>query len=339
VVDERERVDRPHQPLLEMARGYRRSQVLITCAVLGVFDALAEGEKTASALAEALSLDLAALTRLLNAATALGLLERAGDSYANASATAACFARGSDGYLGNLLRREAAFYARWSHLAEAVRTGHRPEPSRTMEDARDWVRGFTYALYDWARLAAPAVAEALHLADDVTWRVLDVGGGHGGYSIALARRYPHLQATLFDLPPVVEVAREIIGATEVADRISLRAGDFLVDDLGQDYDLALIFGVLVSEPSERRVALLRRVQQALKPGGLLVVREMVAHDDGLGPTEALLFDLQMLLSTEAGGVLRSSTLKAEIHAAGYTDVEVRPLSLPGTSAIWLARRS
>jgi len=135
------------------------------------------------------------------------------------------------------------------------------------------------------------------------------------------------------------VAREIIGATEVADRISLRAGDFLVDDLGQDYDLALIFGVLVSEPAERRVVLLRRVHQALKPGGLLVVREMVAHDDGLGPTEALLFDLQMLLSTESGGVLRSSTLLAEINAAGYTDVEVRPLSLPGTSAIWLARRS
>jgi SAM-dependent methyltransferase len=331
-------MDDGHERLLEMARGYRPSQVLITCAVLGVFDALAEGGKTASALAEALAVDLAALTRLLNAATALGLLERAGETYANAPATAVCFARGSDGYLGNLLRREAAFYARWSHLAEAVRTGRRPEPSRAMENAHDWVRGFTYALYDWARLAAPAVADALNLADDVPWRVLDVGGGHGGYSIALARRYPHLRATLFDLPSVVEVAREIIGATDVADRISLRAGDFLVDDLGRDYDLALVFGVLVSEPAERRVALLRRVHQALKPGGLLVVREMIANDDGLGPAEALLFDLQMLLSTESGGVLRSSVLMAEICAAGYADVEIRPLSPPGLSAMWLARR-
>ncbi len=339
MVDEGERVDLPHRSLLEMARGYRRSQVLITCAVLGIFDALAEGGKTASALAEALSLDLAALTRLLNAATALGLLERAGETYANAPATAACFTGESDGYLGNLLRREAAFYARWLHLAEAVRTGRRPERSRAMEDARDWVRGFTYALYDWARLAAPAVADALNLAGNVPWRVLDVGGGHGGYSIALARRYPHLQATLFDLPPVVEVAREIVGATDVADRISLQAGDFLTDDLGQDYDLALVFGVLVSEPAERRVTLLRRIHQALKPGGLLVVREMVADDDGLGPAEVLLFDLQMLLSTESGGVLRSSALMAEIQATGYTDVEVRPLSLPGTSAIWLARRT
>lgn len=329
---------RLHQPLLEIARGYRSAQVLITCATLGIFDALAEGAKTAPALAAALSLDLTALSRLLNAATALGLLERVGDTYADAPAVAACFAQGGDHYLGHLLRREAAFYVRWSHLAEAVRTGRRPEPCRAVEDARGWVRDFTYALYDGARFIAPAVAEALNLASDVAWRVLDVGGGHGGYSIALARRYPLLQATVFDLLPVIEVTREIVAATEVADRISLQAGDFLKDDLGQGYDLALVFGVLVSEPAERRVALLRRVHHALKPGGLLAVRETVLDDDGSGSVEALLFDLQMLLSTEAGGALWRSALLSELQEAGFSDVNVLTLAMPTAQEMWLARR-
>lgn len=325
--------------LLEMLRGYRNSQILIACTELGVFEALAGGGKSARELGAILSLDPAPLQRLLNAAVALDLLRKEGESYSNAPAAAACLAQDGTGYLGHLFRRESAFYDRWGRLSEAVQTGQRPEPNRAMEDRNNWVRDFEYALYDLARLYGPAVAKALDLAPERSWRVLDLGGGHGGYSLALAQRYPRLEATVFDLPPVIEVAREIVGAAEGAGRVKLRAGDFLVDDLGEGYDLVLLFGVLISEPSDRRVALLRRIREALAPGGWLVFRESVVEDDGTGSVEAVLFDLQMLLSTKAGGALKRSTLISELREAGFGAIEVRAVPAPGAAPLWLTQPS
>lgn len=326
------------QFLMDMLRGYREAQVLITCTTLGVFEAVADGDRRATELAAELSVAPDVLERLLNAAAALGLLERMGNVYRNTPATAACLAdERKPGYLGNLFRREGAFYDRWGRLTEAIRTGRRPDANRAMEDADNWVRDFEYALYDLARLYGPAVADALKLhPEDRSWRVLDVGGGHGGYSVALARRYPQLSAVVFDLPPVIDVAEEIVANTDVTDRVTLRAGDFLVDDLGSGYDVALVFGVLLSEPPDRRQALLHRIRAALKPDGVLVLREFILDDDGMGPAETLLFDLQMLLSTEAGGALKRSTFVAELTAAGFGRIETRQLSDSAAGTVWLA---
>lgn len=326
------------QFLMDILHGYRQAQVLMTCTTLGVFEALAGGGKRSDVLAAELSLDPDALERLLNAASALGLLHRTGDVYRNSPATAACLAdEEKPGYLGNIFRREDAFYDRWGRLTQAVRTGRRPEDNRAMEDTDNWVRDFEYGLYDLARLYGPTVADTLALQpEEHPWRVLDVGGGHGGYSIALARRYPRLSAVVVDLPPVIEVAEEIVAGTDVAGRVTLRAGDFLVADMGRGYDVALVFGVLLSEPPDRRQALLRRVHTALKPGGVLVLREFVLDDDGMGPAETLLFDLQMLLSTEAGGALKRSAFVAELKTAGFGQIETRPLAEAGLGTLWLA---
>jgi hypothetical protein len=134
--------------LQDLIRQYRQSQVLITCATLGVFRALAGGAKHAEELAAALDVRAESLRRLLNAATALGLLERERDRYRNSPATMIVLGEEGVGYLGHLFGREGAFYERWGHLTEAVRSGQSPEPSRRMEEAGGWVRGFEYALYD-----------------------------------------------------------------------------------------------------------------------------------------------------------------------------------------------
>ncbi len=141
---------------------------------------------------------------------------------------------------------------------------------------------------------------------------------------------------MLDLLPVIEVTEEIVRSTEVADRIELRAGDFMEADLGEGYDLALLFGVLISEPHERRVTLLRRIHDALRPGGRLALREFTMEDDGTGDLDVLLFDLQMLLSTESGGALRRGEIADELDAVGFAPVEER--SIPGMNPIWLTER-
>ena len=55
------------------------------------------------------------------------------------------------------------------------------------------------------------------------------------------------------------------------------------------------------EPQEGRLALIRKVYAALKPGGLIVLRDFVLNPDRASPPEATIFTLQMLLATELGG--------------------------------------
>jgi SAM-dependent methyltransferase len=203
---------------------------------------------------------------------AVGLLRREGDAYANTSLAATCLAEAGPYYLGNLVKREGAFYQRWSYLPEAVRTGRRPEANIRDEGQTNWVLDFELALLDLARTAGPVIAEALALPTDRPLRVLDVGGGHGGYSMALARRYPKLQAVVYELPAAAEVAAEIIAGEDLSKRVLVQVGDFQKEALGSGFDLVLLFGVLVSETPEGKLDLLRKTYTALKPGGQVAIR-------------------------------------------------------------------
>ena len=330
------------QQVLELLRGYRPAQVLITCAELGVFEALSNGAVGAEELGRRLHTDVVTLGRLLNAAVALGLLSKSGVQYANSPLAQACLASEGPFYLGNLVKREDAFYRRWSRLTEAVQTGRRPEENVRDEGQINWVRDFELALYDIARTAAPAVAEILgpllRETHGQTVRVIDIGGGHGAYSIALAQRYSNLEAVVFELPAVTEVAHEMIARSDVAGRVTVQAGDFKTDDLGTGFDLALLFGILVSEPPSDAIALLHKIRAALAPGGLLAIRGFYLEPERTGPLDATLFDLQMLLSTGAGAAHTFHDLAAWLREAGFPSPQTIALPPPERSSLLVVRK-
>lgn len=319
----------------ELARGYRAAQVLITCVELGVFEAIAAGAATQAEIAAATACDQRGTGLLLNTAASLGLLEKREGRFANSPLAAACLTRGGAGYMAGGLRLERAFYRRWGRLAEAVRTGQRPEEDRRDEQAGDWARNFVYGLYDSARPVAPLIAGALDLPDDRPLRVIDVGGCHAAYSLALAERNPRLTATVFELPAVVPHAREIIARAGLAERVTVQEGDFQREGLGSGYDVALVFGVLNGEPPAGRPALIRKVYDCLEPGGKIVLRDFVLDDDRAGPSEAAIFALQMLLATESGGLDTRGDWTNWLAAAGFAPPQsvALPDAIGGTLTI------
>jgi SAM-dependent methyltransferase len=301
----------------ELARGYRTAQVLLTCVELGVFEAVAAGAAGEGEIAAATGCDPRGLGLLLNTAASLGLLKKRDGYFVNSALAETCLTRGGAGYMAGSLRLERAFYRRWERLADAVRTGQRPAEDRRDEGAGDWVRNFVYGLYDMARPVAPVIAEALALPDDRPLRVIDVGGCHAAYSLALAGRHPLLTATVFELPAVVPHARAIIAQAGLAERVMVQEGDFQREGLGSGYDVALVFGVLNGEPPAGRPALIRKVYDCLEPGGRIVLRDFVLDDDRAGPPEAAIFALQMLLATESGGLDTRGDWASWLAAAGF----------------------
>ena len=123
--------------------------------------------------------------------------------------------------------------------------------------------------------------------------VLDLGGGHGRYGQALADN--GLQVTLFDRPLCIEIARQRYGNS-----LQYIAGDFMQDDLGGPYDAVLLSNIVHGLGPEENHHLLSRVSMVLKPGGWLLLKDMFLDDSGIGPENAVLFGLIMLLYTRQG---------------------------------------
>ena len=135
-----------------------------------------------------------------------------------------------------------------------------------------------------------------------------------------------MTVVIFELPRVVPVARQIIAEAGMTEQVMVQSGDFQQEELGQGYDLALVFGVLNGEPPDGRPELIRKVFAALKPGGQIILRDFVLDPDRAGPRQAALFALQMLLVTEAGGLDTRSDWAEWLAKAGF--LPSREIELP-----------
>jgi ubiquinone/menaquinone biosynthesis C-methylase UbiE len=181
---------------------------------------------------------------------------------------------------------------------------------------------------------APLVVQAVG-AEGVR-RMLDVGGGSGAFSIAFARANPALRAEILDLPTVLPIAERHVAEAALADRITTRAGDLRVDDLGRDYDLVLLSSICHMLGPDGNRDLLFRAARALAPGGRVVVSDFVQDEDGTAPRQAVLFSINMLVGTPSGRSYRESEYRAFLGEAGLVDVE--RVRLPGPAHLVVGRK-
>ncbi|WP_448575300.1 methyltransferase [Thermomicrobium sp.] len=323
------------QRILEFAHSFRIAALAITFAELGIAEQLGDGPKSTSELALALGADPSALARFLRAAAALELVTETPVGWQLTTLSRETLVPSSPSSLAHFLAAQAAFYRRWSLLAEAVRTGRAPEASRREEDAGDWVRRFTLMLYEVARMTSEDVAKALLplLTDRPRPRVLDLGGGHGEYAMALARLHAGLEATVFDRPPVIAVTRELVDRQGLGNRIQLQGGDFFEDPLGEAYDLVLLFGVLNGMGEQEAERLLRRVRQVLLPTGWLAIRATPPTAPPSAILQHALHDLQMLLATERGRNPTAQDLESWLGRAGFHEWRWIATTDPGTALL------
>jgi 2-polyprenyl-3-methyl-5-hydroxy-6-metoxy-1,4-benzoquinol methylase len=291
-------------PVGEAMFGMPTARAVMAGVRLGVFARLARGDATADTLASELELHPAGTRHLLDALTALGHVRKRDGRYSLSKRAAKWVDPASDNYVGTFLENCFDFWDWWSNLEDIVRTGKSYEIHEWDPDHPHW-QTYIRGQYEIARLSADDVAAKLHLADGAT-RLIDVAGGHGWFSATLCRRYPGLQATVFDLPASAAVGRQIIAEVGMSDRVRHVEGNALADDLGGPYDAALCFNLVHHFDHETNVELLRRLRAALRPGGTLAVLDVIASDDH--PDSAAFLGLFFYLTSAA---------------ATYTDEEVR----------------
>jgi acetylserotonin N-methyltransferase len=291
--------------VLELLAAYRRSKTMFAAVSLGVFDALGAGPKSLDSLAQDLSANADALERLLDACIGLELLRRTGSCYECSPVAAAyltkCSPRRLTGYVNY---SNDVMWNLWGNLESAVREGtHRWKQTYGWDGpifshffkTEDAKREFLMGMHGFGLLSSPQVVAAFELTR--FRRLVDLGGATGHLAVAACRRYANLQAVVFDLPDAVPLAREIVGASDVANRIEIVAGDFFIDPLPSG-DLFALGRILHDWTEEKILKLLKRVYEALPPTGAVLIAEKLLLDSKSGPSWAQMQNLNMLVCTE-----------------------------------------
>jgi ubiquinone/menaquinone biosynthesis C-methylase UbiE len=314
------------EPVLQMFHGLQVTAILQAGLQLGVFDQIAAGKDQASTIAGAIDADERGTRILLDALTALELLEREGDKYRLSPPADAFLVTSRPSYLGGVADIFAPPWAWSSHqrLAEVVRHG-----GTILDDHAETPGHAFWATFapSSAGIAAPAGQMIAELVggwcegrEDL--EILDVACGSGLVSLPLTARHPRAHTTLLDWANVLERTKDNIGRLGLDDRTSLIEGDMFQVPLDGPYDLIVASHVFHHFSEQRCLELLRRLAGALKADGRLVIHDFVA---GPQPAEApfpYLFSVRMLTWTREGQVYSLDTYQRLLREAGLSEPEV-----------------
>ena len=318
----------------------RSSAALAAGVRSGLFDRLhAHGPQDVEALAASLELHPRGVRGLCRALLAMGMLEQRSEGRLDLSPGAAAYlVADTPGSLRGLVDMEVEHFLSPAVLLESLRTGR---PS-VYGAADPWelhgadpaaARAFTAAMHSVSERPAAGFAEVVERA--ATRRVLDVGGGSGALSIALARAWPGVQCVVWDLPVVCELAREYAAAAGVSEQVDARPGDMFGEPFPTGFDALILSQILHDWPPEHGRELLAKAHAALPRGGRVLIHEKLVDEDGGGPLANALVHLDMLVWTE-GQQYGEGELRRMLADAGFVDVQRRPTA--GYWSVVIGRR-
>ena len=299
-----------------------------------MFQQLAERNLTAEEIAQLLETDLRATRILCDALVSLGLLEKRVDCYRNTPLAEDTLLLDKPDSKVAQLYHAATLYEKWKNLYDVVKTGRPVEKEAIDPRLIGDERKFAEAMADTARAVAERTASSINLSGAT--KMLDIGGGPGLYSIAFVRRYPQLQAVILDNAETVAVARDNIEKADLTTQISVIPGNAFEDDLGDEYDFILLSNVVHIYSAEENRQLIGNCSDALKPGGVLCVKDFVLDPDRVGPQWVSLFAVNMLINTEGGNCYTEEETCDWCESAGL--VLYQTVKLTAKSWLFLARK-
>ena len=335
------RLNQAPGPALDLV-GAGTFRAVATALKLGVFDALDEQPRAAADLASKIRVDQRAVTVLLDFLTATRYLKRTNEGYACTAMSTKWLSHKSPTSFASFFDFYHDFvYPFWdTHIEESIRTG---KPSTTLYESLDQTPNGWKSAQEWFLALAKTMGDEIvnkAKLSPTPRRLLDVGGGHGLYTVKFCHEYPTLSATIFDRPEPSAVARETVANEKMESRISVMAGDFWRDDLGSGYDTVLLFSIIHANKPEENIELFKKIAGVLNPRGQVVILEQLSEPMSTNAVGALVQFLGLTFLAALGGQTYEYDEVAKwLSASGFSSVKrVKLRRAPGASLV-LAKKA
>jgi hypothetical protein len=308
--------------LLRMTMGLWVSQILGASARFGIADVIASGATSSSGIAATCDADAAAMYRLLRAGVAIGLFQEGPDRTFTLTPLGECIRTGVPGSVREFVVAETAagHWLPWGRLYDAVKRGESVAAETLGMNAWDYYAAnpeealwFAKGMGNLSALVAHDVGRVYDASDRRV--IVDVGGSQGVLLAALMKQSADARGILFDRPEVIAEAGDVVGKSELGQRIELVAGDFFAS-VPAGGDLYLLKSILHDWPDEQCTAILRNIRSAADRNAKLLVVEMVVPDEPQ-PSPVALMDMNMLVMLN-GRERTASEFETLLNGAGFT---------------------
>jgi len=263
------RVPRAITTLEGVLNGFRAYQALQAALDLGVFELLdREPGLGREDIVNRLKINGMFIRSYLLALMDIGLVCEREERYFNTE-TAECFlVQKSPLYQGDWIEQNTGKASRWNNLARQLQNDKPESYAFDAAPRTDFIRALGQrCLQGELQGVTREVSSWDGFADART--ILDLGGGHGLYAIALCQINSRLRGVIFDKPHVVAETQRFINAYGMSDRLEAVGGDIDSDKIAGGCDIVMASHVLYKFRKDMP-RFFHTIRQALRPGGLLV---------------------------------------------------------------------
>jgi hypothetical protein len=289
----------PHQQLDQMITGYWISQAIYAAAKFAIADHLKDGPKTVGELAGATSTNPDALYRLLRALASVGIFTEGESRRFSLTPLAEPLLSGVAGSKRALalMSGDEQFRA-WAEIDYSICTGKVAFDKvfgkpifEYLGDHPDKARIFDAAMVGIHGRESDAILNAYDFS--VFGVVADIGGGNGSQMTEILKKNTRTKGILFDLPHVIERAKERIQAASLLDRCQLVSGSFF-EAVPEGADAYVMRHIIHDWDEEKCLTILGNCHRAMSSASKLLVIESVIPP-GNEPFHGKFLDLHMLL--------------------------------------------
>jgi hypothetical protein len=297
---------------------------------LEIFTHLRSGPRSASDLAEILSVDEARLARLLYALVVSGLLERHQDCFANTREAATFLVKGLPDYMGGTHELLSQLWHADLLTAQSIKSG---KPAALHDFAATSDEEMATMLRGMHPIAIAAGRDLLrHFDFSECLSIVDIGGGSGGLVATLCAAHSQLHGTLFELPRTAALAAPILAETPGGDRVSIETGDILVAPPREPHNAAVLKALVqVLAPSDAVRAIANAAKAVRSGGTIYIMGGGILDNDRMGPSTAVFLNVTFLNLYPTGASYTEGDYEAWLLAAGCG--KLQRIVLPGRGTI------
>ncbi len=282
---------------------------------LGIFDLMGKKKLRVNEIADELGFEKELIKVWCEAATSCGYLEKDQDQFYLSRWSKYYLVKKAPTYIGYLCKYTNIIPEAFSEI-EARFRGIRPlmETQHAMNTVE--------SIAPIAKLAIPILIQEIPILREKC-HVLDLGCGLGSYLINLALSNPELTGIGVDggwIAAIVYEARKNVQKHNLQDRIEIKLADVFDLELNDQFDIVLMSGFLQAFSPSNAVNLLKKVRTWLKPGGMLILQEMLLDEDHIHPKPNALLNLLLHLETPEAGLFDYKQLTELLIEAKFSDI-------------------